>query len=288
MGEFGRPFVGSVAVETGLLTDRQLRKDFDRICHDVYVAKGTPIDAALRAEAATLFAGDDGVLAGLSAACLHGSAWIDADAPAELYRTGSRRPVPGIRVHAGALAPDEFEIKARMLVTTPARTAFDLGRRRPIEVALGRLDALCRATELEAAEVRALAERYQGFRGVVQLRRALDLVDPGAESPQESRTRLLLVESGLPPPTTQIQVRDGARVVARIDMGWERWKVGVEYDGIQHWTDERQRTTDLERGMTLARLGWREVRVNSELLRERPELVVYRVRTALRDAGAPL
>jgi len=39
----------------------------------------------------------------------------------------------------------------------------------------------------------------------------LEMMDGGAESPQETRTRLLLVGDGLPPPQTQIVV-DGWRV----------------------------------------------------------------------------
>jgi hypothetical protein len=30
---------------------------------------------------------------------------------------------------------------------------------------------------------------------------------------------------------------DLGRVVRRVDMGWPQWKVGVEYDGEQHFTN---------------------------------------------------
>ena len=83
-----------------------------------------------------------------------------------------------------------------------------------------------------------LAERHRGVRGLVQLRQALHLVDGGAESPYETKTRLVLLSGGLPRPPTQIEVRNEWGVaIARIDMGWEEWKVGVEFDGAQHWTD---------------------------------------------------
>ena len=64
-----------------------------------------------------------------------------------------------------------------------------------------------------------LAKRYQGARGLRRLRVALPLVDAGAQSPKESWLRLLLVDAGLPAPTTQIPVLDGYRVVALLDMG---------------------------------------------------------------------
>jgi hypothetical protein len=112
-------------------------------------------------------------------------------------------------------------------------------------------------------------------------------MDGGAESPQETRTRLLLVRSGLPRPETQIVVLDRFNYpFARIDMGYREWKVGIEFDGAQHWTDPAQRTADIDRYAELAALGWLIVRVSSDLLRYRPEVVVARVCAALRQAGA--
>ncbi|SEM39347.1 Protein of unknown function [Rhodococcus maanshanensis] len=137
--------------------------------------------------------------------------------------------------------------------------------------------------------VSAIAERHPGARGLVQLRRVLDLVDGGAESPPETRTRLLIVRDGLPRPETQILVRDGSgRVVARSDLGWESWRVLVEYDGDHHWLDERQRSRDIDRAADLEALGWAVIRVSAELLRDRPDVVLERVRAKLRMAGAPV
>jgi hypothetical protein len=64
--------------------------------------------------------------------------------------------------------------------------------------------------------------------GIVQLREAIGLADAGAESSQETRTRLVLTAAGLRPQRTQIDVfnRFGDHV-GRIDMGWDCWKVGV-------------------------------------------------------------
>ncbi|MFX1760053.1 DUF559 domain-containing protein [Rhodococcus sp. As11] len=71
-------------------------------------------------------------------------------------------------------------------------------------------------------------------------------------------------------------------------MGWHEWRTAVEYDGVHHWTDERQRTKDIERYESFASLGWSVVRVNSEQLRMRPLTIVERVRRALRASGAPV
>ncbi len=85
-----------------------------------------------------------------------------------------------------------------------------------------RLDALTQATEFKMADVEPLAERHRRMRGLVQLRQALPLVDGGAESPWETRTRLVLIGGGLRRPQTQIQVlNDWGAAMAGIDMGWE-------------------------------------------------------------------
>ena len=53
----------------------------------------------------------------------------------------------------------------------------------------------------------------------------------------------MLVRGGLPMPQTQICLSDDfGNVRIRIDMGWPEWKIGVEYDGEQHWTGARQRS----------------------------------------------
>ncbi|MFD6156147.1 endonuclease domain-containing protein [Nocardia sp. NPDC060256] len=92
--------------------------------------------------------------------------------------------------------------------------------------------------------------------------------------------------TGSPRPTTQLVVRDRAGgFVARVDMGWETWRVAVEYDGAHHWTDPTQRTKDIDRIATLESLGWRVIRVNATLLHHRPHVILDRVRAALHAHG---
>jgi very-short-patch-repair endonuclease len=220
------------------------------------------------------------VAAGFSAAALYGTEWIDPRLPAELYRRNGK-PVDGIVIHRDELFEGEIREVRGIAATTPARTAFDLGRRGRRLRALMAVDALANATKLHASDVLPLVECHRGVRGLVQLREIVDLMDSGAESPQETRTRLLLIDAGLPRPQTQIGVGRW-----RIDMGWAEFKVGVEYDGQQHWTNPRRRTLDIEKYADLDYRGWRMVRVNDELLRYRSRVIVARACHALRAAGA--
>jgi len=168
-----------------------------------------------------------------------------------------------------------------MSMTTAARTAFDLGRRRGRTMAVVYVDALANATGLLPIEVQRLSSKHPGARGLRQLRDVLGVMDGGAESPQETRTRLVLVDAGLPKPETQIRVGRW-----RIDMGYREFKVGVEYDGEQHWNDPRRRAHDIDRAADLAARGWVIVRVSADILRLRGYVIVERTCEALRAAGA--
>ena len=167
-----------------------------------------------------------------------------------------------------------------------ARTAFDLGRRKGLGTAVIRVDALANATGLAPADVDGLISRHRGVRGLVQLRQVLELMDGGAESPQETRTRMVLLDAGLPKPQAQIAVHDtSGYAFARIDMGYEEYRVGVEYDGPQHW-DDSARAYDIDRHARLVALGWRIIRVSADILRYRPHMIVCRTCDALAHAGA--
>lgn len=284
MGEYDEPFLRSTMA--GTLTDHQLYHDFVRLYRGVYLRKGIELTAAVRAQAAALFAGPAATLTGYSAAALYRTKWIDSVEPAEVIRSGHWRAPPGMIVHNCRIEPDECGVVRGIRVATPARAAFDLGRRLTRIPAIVAIDALCNATGVKPADVLLLAGRYPGMRGVARLRAILDEVDGGAESPPETHTRLVLVDAGLPRPSTQIRVRDtSGRVFARSDMGWQEWRVLVEYDGADHW-NRTQRARDIERQAQIEALGWTVVRVGAELLYDRPGDLVDRVREKLRTAGA--
>ncbi|MCV7419777.1 DUF559 domain-containing protein [Mycobacterium yunnanensis] len=270
----------------GHFTRRTLRSRNQMIHRNVFLPAGHEVTARDRAVAAWLWSGRRATVAGLSASVLHGSQWVSPTEPAELTRTEASSN--GIVVHRETLFDDEVTAVDGMSVTTPARTVFDLGRRKGFEKAVIRVDALANACGVNAALVGPLLEAHRGARGLVQLREVLDVMDGGAESPQETRTRLLLRRANFRAPRTQIEVVDDVGYpFARIDMGWEEFRVGVEYDGAQHWTDHARFARDIDRHATLAALGWRIVRVSADLLRRRPRVILQRVFAALEASGCP-
>jgi hypothetical protein len=269
------PFLGSLALRGGRITEHALRTRHRAVHRNVFLANDTPLTAQRRAKAAWLFAGPDAILAGLSAAAVHRTRWLDDEAPAELIRDNRHSP-PGIVVHSFTVADDEICTRQGMRVTTPVSSAIPT------------LDALLNATGVKPEDVLDLATRWPRVRGLRQLRRILDFVDGGAESPRETEVRLLLVQAGLPRPQTQIRFHDEyGEVIIRLDMGWREWRVAVEYDGIQHWADARQRAWDIERLAYLEAAGWVVVRVSADMMK-RPERIIERVRAKLRERGCPL
>lgn len=277
----GEVFIGSEAVADGRLNKYDLRSRYRSIFRDVYVPQHSQPSLRDRTIGAWLWSRRQAVIAGVAASALHGAHWIDDDVPIELISAGAR-PQLGLVVRNETLADDEFTHVVRLPVTTAARTAYDLGRRLPRGQAVARLDALMRATPFSAEDVLLLAKRHPGARGLRRLRAALPFVDAGAASPKETWLRLLLIDAGLPAPTTQIPVVDGYRTVALLDMGWEEFKVAAEYDGDQHRSDRRQYVKDQWRLRKLKAMGWIIVRVIAE---DRPADVINRMLDALQRRG---
>ena len=279
--------VATEVLASGELTRRELSRRYKKVYRNVYVRNGVELTALDRAHAAWLWSGRTATLVGHSAAALLGSRWIPTDAPVEVAH--SRRVAPdGVNVRSDEIRADEVRTIDGIDCTTAARTAYDFGRWLPLETAVLRIDALLNATAATPSSVEDIARCHPGARGIRRLRAALDLVDAGAESPQETRLRLLLVRSGLPRPVTQIPVTNQwGRVVRRIDMGWPDWMVGAEYDGEQHFKNPDDYSNDIDRLEFLAAKGWKIVRVSSTQLRYQRAKVVARVRLALRQRGFP-
>jgi len=235
-----RLIIATEALATGDLTRRGLMRSYNKIHRNVYAPAGLELTALDRAHAGWLWSGRKAMLAGHSAAALLGAKWIPPDAPVELARV--RRPAArGIHVYSGHIEDDEVcEINGISCITA-ARTAYDLGRRLPLETGVIRIDALLNATKVSIGQVDSMKK----------LRVTLDLADGGAESPQETRARLALVQSGMARPVTPNPCHE-------------------------------------QRLEFLAAKGWLIARVSARQLRYQREVVVRRVCNALAHRGCPL
>ncbi len=132
------------------------------------------------------------------------------------------------------------------------------------------------------ATVRQLAAEGRGP-GSARARAVCDAADGLAESPQETRLRLLLHASDLPKPVAQYRVHDERGFVARVDFGWPEQKVALEYDGLWH-AEAGQFAKDRRRLNRLQAAGWRVVFVTAADL-GRPVELVGRIAAALGLTG---
>jgi very-short-patch-repair endonuclease len=276
-----RVFRGSHAVRAGLLTPAQLRgRTWRRLFPDVYVHEDVAVTHALRARAAAGVLLPGAVVTGRSAAVLWGVDLASTAEDVELTRPPGAHPVrvAGLRGRRSRLDVGWTTRRRGVAVTTPEATAAGLAATLPAVEAVVAVDQLVAAGVVELGPVRDLVAAASGP-GSRRARAACALADGLAESPQETRLRLLLRRSGLPEPVAQFRVRDGARIVARVDFGWPEHRVALEYDGLWH-AEPGQFARDRERLNRLQAAGWRVVFVTAADLHH-PERVVARIAAAL-------
>ena len=263
----GGPFTADMAADLGI-SRRDLRQLLDHslvrhVLQGVYVDAEVPDSLDLRIAAASKVLLPHRVLCDRTAAWLHG---VDAfryreleiPAPVEMWVRSGHARVRRRGTSGGErlLLPSDIMTLGDVRVTTPLRTALDLGCRLSRSEALAVLDAFMRQHELTRADLRAQLGRFVGRRGVVQLRELVAIADPRAASTGESWTRLAMLDDGLPMPTLQCPVVHHGNELYWLDLGYGRHRVGVEYDGEESHDSPEQMEADRIRRQWLADNGW--------------------------------
>jgi G:T-mismatch repair DNA endonuclease (very short patch repair protein) len=275
----GRVFRGSWAVRKGLLTPDQLRsRAWRRLRHDVYADAGLRVDHRLMTVGVSCVAPADAVFAGVSALALAGGdAFATAADPVEVVLPVGRRwrPGPGVRVGVSSSLEDVVVDRHRLSRTGPVRTALDLIRRGPVDDGVVLLDRLAQARLADVAAVRAAAEALPRCRGSRTAREVARLADGLAESPPETRLRLLLHRAGFPAPVAQFRIFDRDGFIARVDFAHPELKIAIEYDGLWH-AEPGQFEKDRKRLNRLSAVGWLVIFVTAADLRH-PERLLARL-----------
>lgn len=198
-------------------------------------------------------------------------------APALELITPGGVEIPGCVTRTATLSDDDVTYQDGIRVTTPARTAFDCAHGMPRAEAVVVLDQLLRrGVDLDALWLRT---------GSGAARAALGLADARAASPRESWLRVMLVGCGLPRPTPQIRVLLPGGRQAYLDLGWEAYKVAVEYDGRRHHATAADRRHDGRRRDELRRYGWRIIVAGPDVIPARAADLLEAVAGALVERG---
>ncbi len=167
-----------------------------------------------------------------------------------------------------------------MPATSIVRTIADLCAALTLVEAVVIADAALHKRLLRLGELRSWTKSNRRRHGIRKLRRLLDLVEPAAESPMESRLRMVLVLGGLLRPKAQVVIHDASdRFIGRVDLYYERHRLVVEYDGALHrdslTADHRRQNRLLAAGIQLLRFTVADVLGH-------PDDVVGQVRSFLR------
>jgi hypothetical protein len=264
----GHPFTSADLPDLGLThhdLDRLVSSGaVRRVFFGGYVPDGVSDTIEMRAGLASRLLAPGHVISGRTAAWLHG---IDTYAWAELGECpgidacvlpdsapSSRKGIDG---HTRDLAPRDVVEIAGVRVTTPLRTALDLGCLLRTREAIAALDAFARLHGVTTEELSKELPRFKGRRGVRQLRDLVPLVDGRAESPRESWTRYEIYAAGLPMPEPQWWIEVDGVPTYRLDLAYPHRRVVVEYDGYDaHERTAAQREHDRERREWLRAHGW--------------------------------
>ena len=244
-----RPFSAAEADAAGVsasLRHRLVREGLLRpLVRGTFVAAQVPDSLAVRVKAVSLVTPPHMVAVDRLAAWVHSVDALPRSAIHEMpaldlfSRAGSRMRRSGVTSGTRTLLPRDVQTIDELALTTPLRTAVDLGRLLWRYDALGAIDGFLRIG-VDQAELIAEVARFKGQRGVLQLRALAPLGDARAESQPESALRLHWHESGIPaPPEPQIWVyADDGSPRFRIDIGDRETQYGAEYYGEEFHTDE--------------------------------------------------
>lgn len=234
-----------------------------RVLHDAYVPGDWPLDVRTLARAAARVLPPHCVVVDRSAAWLHG---VDCHADAEMQQVpllevasiGGAPPTsrPGVLGGKRALREDEIMVVEGVRVTTPLRTACDIGCLRGRRRSFAVMEEFATKHGVTAAEIAPVLPRHAGRRGCVQLGELHGLIRVGADSPAESWIAIEAHDEGFPMPAAQAWVIVPGWGRAKIENAWEHLKIAVEYDGVEHHTLDDDVARDRARRAALADDGW--------------------------------
>ncbi|MCZ2850232.1 type IV toxin-antitoxin system AbiEi family antitoxin [Modestobacter sp. VKM Ac-2978] len=227
-----------------------------RLFPDVYADATLDVTHAVRAQAVGRLLLPHAVVSGVSAAVLWGLTDLarpEDDVEVTVAPGTPRGAAPGVAVRRRVLPGERVRPVEGVRATAPETTALELAGRLPLDDGVVLLDRFVAARTTTLATLRLTAAELTG-RGCRQARTACSLADGLAASPPETRLRLLLSRSSLPPPVAQHVVRHGGVFLARVDFAWPERRVALEYEGAWHTT---RVAADRRRIEALQAAGWR-------------------------------
>lgn len=289
-GLLERGQLASAGISVSAVNRRAAREDWQRLQPGVLALPGSVDCPERRILAAVLATGGDVAAARWTAAYL----WGLTDrlrVPLTVVIPHGRRAarLDAVKVlRSRTLRQEDMVVRRGIAVTRPERMLGDLAavttRSELRDVAID----LRQRRMIDVPVLWELYERTWPVRGHEHLKRVLlDLGGDKVDSGLEWRTRGLCRRAGLPEPFPEpFPVEVEGRVVARVDIAWPAWKVGVECDGFRYHSERAQLEHDSARQNLLVANGWRLCRVTWRQVEHEPQTVVASIHRILQEAGA--
>lgn len=248
-------------------------------------------------EAAAARPSSDLAAVGRTAALLHGvealppgfrlTAW-----PVEFSLTGrshvslaGSEPSPGFRLHRWNIPEDQLTTVGGIRATGLERTIVDCARNLPRLEAQAAVDQmLSKGASLERVGSIVDAQTWPTSQ-LKQLRAVIGDADARSQSPMESWCRRMMLDAEFPRlcPQQPVLLQDGA--VVHLDLGFEEFGVGAEYDGIEFHSAAGDVAHDRRRRGLIARAGWRLVVFRAEHVIRDPAQMLWTMVRELRACG---
>ncbi|KRA28206.1 MULTISPECIES: type IV toxin-antitoxin system AbiEi family antitoxin domain-containing protein [unclassified Nocardioides] len=267
------PFTSAEAAALGV-SHRRLELDardgvLTRWARGVYARAEVPDSVELRAAVVALAASNHHVIRDRTAAWLlgvdmHVMSEHDLLPPIETCALRGRNPTrrPEADGRTRDLAPHDIIEAHGLRVTSPLRTAMDLGCNLRRREAFAAMTTLARLHGFTALDLAREVPRFRGRRGVIQCRGLVPLVDQRIESPREAWVLIAIHDAGLPLPEPQHWIEIDEVPTYRLDFAYVNARVYVEYQGADyHDRTQQKRDADQIRRTWLRENGWTLIEV---------------------------
>lgn len=274
------PFTLADALRSGLDRWQLDGSSWRRLGPSVYAWAGLPDTPELRLKAAQKRLPPMAAFSGLTAAWLHR---LDV-MPCEPIEVTIPKGIgvsarSGLVVRRAAIDAAAVVNVRGMRATSILRTLSDLCIRLSVMEGVVIADMALHARLTNLADLNSFCLSRSHCVGVATLRQVASLADPAAESPMETRLRMVLVLGGLPRPQTQTPLHDSrGRFLGRPDLYYPDHRLGLEYDGGIH---RRSLAEDNRRQNRLLAAGIRLLRFTAGDVLQNPDSITTQVSTML-------
>ncbi len=205
-----------------------------------------------------------------------------------------RRNVTG---HNVLLETSELLVMAGVPVTNVGRTLLDLAPLLSIDELVVVADQIVCAHDgvcvpfkvpmMEILQLKAYIAEHEGWRGMNNLRAAMELARVGADFPPETRLRLIIGRSPLPCFEPNVKLLDDTgKPLVQPDLACKEYRTCTEYDGGPHFTPQQQ-AKDHQRNYLTKSLGWQQVLLNRTDIQAGEMVVVTKIARTLKLCGWP-